>query len=263
MAELDLDLVQIHDDGANELPELALPSDAELFLHGAEPPDNHPHVFMSRQALQQVDAHADSNTRVELGGILLGHATQADGQLCVYVEAAIPARSEENGPVHFTFTHDTWDGIHEDRETLYPHLDIVGWFHTHPDLGVFYSTDDEVVHSSSFTQPWHIGLVVDPVRNHASYFGWLGKNVLGALAGFYELHDNNKSSAVDWEIRVDNSWFGPMMGGMSPYPYGADAGAMTANEVTQDLLIGLALFLGGVGAITGILSLIFVLRQMG
>ena len=88
------------------------------------------------------------------------------------VKAALPAVSSDHGPVHFTFSADSWARLHRDRTAHYAQLDIIGWFHTHPGLGVFYSSDDVVVHTAAFTLPWHVGLVVDPLGNHASYFGW-------------------------------------------------------------------------------------------
>ena len=103
---------------------------------------------------------------------MLGRAFRSNGQAYVEVRAAIPAVTKDHGPVHFTFTADAWSQLHKDRSENYPDLDIVGWFHTHPDLGVFYSSDDVVVHSAAFTLPWHMGMVVDPIRKEAGFFGW-------------------------------------------------------------------------------------------
>lgn len=185
-------------------------------LHGGLPSEAHPRVIMSQQALEQVNAHSESDMRVELGGVLLGHAYQHNEQMWVEVEVAVPARTIDNGPVHFTFTADAWSAIHADC-AKYPDLSIVGWFHTHPDLGVFFSADDEVVQQAAFTQPWHVGLVVDPVRRHASFFGW-DKQTITPIEGFYELippdaapADEMPHTVIDWQVKVDNSWFSSPM----------------------------------------------------
>ncbi|MGB1251951.1 MAG: Mov34/MPN/PAD-1 family protein [Candidatus Promineifilaceae bacterium] len=197
-----------------ELPHGRPPIQDDCVLHGALPADRHPHVVVSQLALSQVRDHSMSNTRVELGGVLLGQAYQHNGQLFVEVNAAIPAESNDNGPVHFTFTADAWAQIHVDR-TAYPECEVVGWFHTHPDLGVFFSADDEVVHAAAFTQPWHVGLVVDPVRDTASFFGWAG-DIIRSIPGFYELipastgsADEVPRSVVSWDVSVDDSWYMP------------------------------------------------------
>lgn len=197
---------------ASTLPYRIPPVADACLLHGGLPDDAHPRVVMSQAAVRQVARHCESDTQVELGGVLLGHAYLHNQQVFVQVEAAIPAITDDQGPVHFTFTGDAWAQLHADKQELYPDLDIVGWFHTHPDLGVFFSADDEVVHAAAFTQPWHVGLVVDPIRQTASYFGWSGREIRPIL-GFYELilpdaapEGEIPRTAVKWEIDVDDSW---------------------------------------------------------
>jgi proteasome lid subunit RPN8/RPN11 len=118
--------------------------------------------------------------------------------------AALPAVSGSHGPIHFTFDADSWTQLQRDQAEQYPKLDIIGWFHTHPGLGVFYSGDDVVVHSAAFTLPWHVGLVVDPIRNEASFFGWR-KGELAPSAGFYELLDT-PDPVVDWQMVRTSVW---------------------------------------------------------
>jgi proteasome lid subunit RPN8/RPN11 len=155
-------------------------------------------VVNSQRALAQIAEHSESNLRSELGGVLLGYVYRDGDTLFVDVHAALPAVTNDRGPVHFTFTADAWSQIHRDRAAQYPKLDIVGWFHTHPGLGVFYSSDDVVVHTAAFTLPWHVGLVVDPVRYEAAYFGWQNGNI-APINGFYELTDVQEGAAVHWK----------------------------------------------------------------
>jgi proteasome lid subunit RPN8/RPN11 len=140
--------------------------------HGRFPAEQEVVVILSQLALRQIAAHSNSNLDCEVGGAMLGHAFRSDGRTFVEVRAAIPAVTDDHGPFHFTFTADSWSQLHKDRDERYPDLDIVGWFHTHPDLGVFYSSDDVIVHSAAFTLPWHVGMVVDPIRKEAGVFGW-------------------------------------------------------------------------------------------
>ena len=186
------------------LPEQS-PPDIERsgLLHGHMPTATQACVIMSPQALQAVDAHLLSDIRKELGGFLLGTSYQEDGRLYVDIDAAVIAHSDKNGPVHFTFTADSWAMAHQEREQFYPDLHIVGWFHSHPDLGVFYSADDVTVHTTAFSSLWHVGLVVDPVRREACVFGWEleldGRpKELIPLKGFVEMAPNTDDSMIDW-----------------------------------------------------------------
>lgn len=191
------------------LPLRQLPAPPSQWLHHGQVPDEgQPLVLMHQTALLQISAHGRSNTNVELGGALLGQAYRYKSGVVVEVKAALPATSSDHGPVHFTFSADSWSRLHRDRAAHYANLDIVGWFHTHPDLGVFYSSDDVVVHSAAFTQPWHVGLVVDPVRDEASFFGWVG-GVLSPLAGFYELPERQPQTLVPWRAVATTVWDKP------------------------------------------------------
>ncbi|MCB8929036.1 MAG: Mov34/MPN/PAD-1 family protein [Ardenticatenaceae bacterium] len=158
-----------------------------------------------QQALSQIRAHSISNLRSELGGVLLGHAYRDGEQMLVEVIAALPARNDDHGPIHFTFTADAWSQIHHERAAQYPDLEIVGWFHTHPGLGVFYSSDDVVVHTAAFTLPWHVGLVVDPLGNEASYFGWQDGR-LAPIPGYFEQLDTQEKPIVPWRVAKTEVW---------------------------------------------------------
>lgn len=184
------------------LPAGQPPALDEALLHGRTPPPEDICVIITPTALQQIDTHANSNLYSELGGILLGHAYHHNDQIHVEISAAVPAPSDEHGPVHFTFTADAWRHVHQTRNETYPQLNIIGWFHTHPNLGVFYSSDDVVVQSVAFDMPWHVGLVVDPVRRECSFFGWHGRQI-NPLAGFYEQTqpEQHPTSAIDWRVQ--------------------------------------------------------------
>jgi proteasome lid subunit RPN8/RPN11 len=178
-------------------------------LHGEHPPAGTPLILISPAALQQVEAHGRSNLETELGGALLGHVYRSDGETFVEIVAALPATSHDHGPVHFTFTADAWSQLHVDRERRYPELTIVGWFHTHPDLGVFFSADDVVVHSAAFVLPWHVALVVDPVRDEGCFFAWqtqTSEREIVPSPGFFELLDETAETALTWRLTPRPYW---------------------------------------------------------
>ncbi len=165
------------------LPDRPLPPLAEFTPHGRLADDDVV-VVLTETAVSQIRTHNQSDKRVELGGVLLGKAYRHGRRIVVEISAALPAHSNDHGPIHFTFTADAWAQVHKDRAAQFPNLSIVGWFHTHPGLGVFYSSDDVVVQSAAFTLPWHVGLVVDPLSKDASFFGWKAGEVV-PIGGFY------------------------------------------------------------------------------
>ncbi|MFZ0545674.1 MAG: Mov34/MPN/PAD-1 family protein [Candidatus Promineifilaceae bacterium] len=199
------------------------PSKGGLHLHGHAPAGDQVRVFISQSALKQVDDHAHSNLDVEVGGVLMGHLREGETHLSIDVLAALPAITDDHGPVHFTFTADAWARIHEDRTDMFPDLQIVGWFHTHPDLGVFYSADDVVVHSAAFVMPWQVGLVLDPIGLEGCLFGWravpndMTKTELIPINGYYEKLDELPISKATWQFVRSSIW------GDSYYPEAAGA----------------------------------------
>lgn len=61
---------------------------------------------------------------------------------------------------------------------------MVGWYHSHPHMGVFFSGQDKAVHRIVFDQPWHIALVVDPSTARRGLFGGNQGELVG-LPGYY------------------------------------------------------------------------------
>jgi proteasome lid subunit RPN8/RPN11 len=138
--------------------------------------DLNPLVAFRTSAWQAMWDHARS-APVEVGGVLIGQvfADAERDQLLVDVEAAIPARGALESGAYFKLTDSAWDHISRERERRLPaatfptHL-IVGWYHTHPGLGVFYSGTDKASQKAFFAQPWNFGIVIDPVRDQYGVF---------------------------------------------------------------------------------------------
>ncbi|MGE3820867.1 MAG: Mov34/MPN/PAD-1 family protein, partial [Isosphaeraceae bacterium] len=131
-------------------------------------------IFLDHRAADAIERHALRDTSVELGGILLGKECVDDltEQPFVWVTHSLEARHYENTQASFTYTHDSWEEISRERERLHPDLDIVGWYHTHPDFGIFLSGHDLFIHHHFFAQPLQLAYVVDPVRQTRGFFQW-------------------------------------------------------------------------------------------
>ncbi|MGE5398682.1 MAG: hypothetical protein ACM3MK_14250 [Chitinophagales bacterium] len=134
-------------------------------------------VQLNPLVAEEVRTIALSDLKRELGGVLLGTCRKEDSYL-VNVEAIIEAKYTDAAHTSLTFTHRSWDYINQERETRYPHLKIVGWFHTHPGFGVFLSTQDEFIQKNFFDLPWQIAFVLDPINERAGLFGWQDKELV-------------------------------------------------------------------------------------
>jgi proteasome lid subunit RPN8/RPN11 len=55
----------------------------------------------------------------------------------------------------------------------------VGWYHSHPGLGVFLSEQDRFIHKSFFgDEPWYIAVVFDPASGERGVFVWAGEDIV-------------------------------------------------------------------------------------
>ena len=131
-------------------------------------------IFLDLKTADTIERHALRDTSVELGGILLGKECIDDltGELFVWVTQSLEAKHYENTQASFTYTHDSWEEITRERDLAFPDLDIVGWYHTHPDFGVFLSSHDLFIHRNFFGQPLQLAYVVDPIRQTRNFFQW-------------------------------------------------------------------------------------------
>jgi proteasome lid subunit RPN8/RPN11 len=159
-------------------------------------------VFVTQSAYIHAVIHAASEPDYEVGGVLVGKwcADTETGQQFIVVAAALPARFTRQGSVYLTFTQDSLVDLHARIDELFSGKKIVGWYHTHPRMGVFLSHYDTWLHEHFFPEPWQVALVIEP---HTSVGGFFIRQVDGELDsrqyyGFYELDGDFNRSIVHW-----------------------------------------------------------------
>ena len=127
-------------------------------------------VLVDGHTWKQIQAHLKSKT-FELGGLLLG---QVFGQLwdnerwVAFIRAAVPAEDYDATGVSLRMNSHVWEkarglaGIEN--------LTVIGWYHSHPNLGVFFSGTDRRTQRSFFREGHSLGLVVDPFQDQRKWF---------------------------------------------------------------------------------------------
>lgn len=134
--------------------------------------DWRPGIRISGGAMRTIREHIDHRP-VEVGGLLLGSAVARPGSGCrerypyaTCVSLAIPAKQTSDSPVSLTMAASVWD----EARRIAPELRVVGWFHSHPNLGAFFSATDRFTQRHFFRLPHQIGLVIDPFREEMACF---------------------------------------------------------------------------------------------
>jgi proteasome lid subunit RPN8/RPN11 len=132
----------------------------------------------------------------ETGGFLLGSVghDSGSGTWHIRIDEAVPLHPLEQNPTYFSFTWRDVDQVRRYREETGTAL--VGWYHTHPDMGIFLSeTDLDKTHRVLFSEPFQVALVYDPVKSRAGYFFWEGPQVI----------DANSADWREFEIAMERS----------------------------------------------------------
>jgi len=159
-------------------------------------------VFVSPGAYSRLVVHASGELDNEVGGVLVGDWCEdpSSGQRFITVESSLPARFTRQGSSYLTFTQDSLVDFHTSMDDLFPDKQIVGWYHTHPRMGVFLSHYDTWLHHHFFPFTWQVALVIEP---HSSAGGFFIRQADGVLDpdryfGFYEMDGGSGKSLVNW-----------------------------------------------------------------
>ncbi|MEH2161559.1 MAG: Mov34/MPN/PAD-1 family protein [Nostoc sp.] len=128
-------------------------------------------VYILREALTALCQHLEKDVSVEHGGILFGQA-YIDPEHGIYVEitAAVAAPATIGTGAHLEFTPESWLQIMDYARAVHPETNIVGWYHSHPSIGVFMSGTDMRTQRAFFPHPWCLSIVCDPIRREIGYF---------------------------------------------------------------------------------------------
>lgn len=151
-------------------------------------------IFVDLDVMRDMEAHASSNTKVELGGVMLGkQSLDAQGNPFVTITDSLRADHYEATRGSFKFTHETWSQITQQRNKFKPDLEMVGWYHTHPGWTVFLSPKDLFICNNFFNRKLDVALVIDPCNDDRGWFQWV-ENITKTIS------KNADASNTDEEI---------------------------------------------------------------
>lgn len=160
-------------------------------------------VFVTQKAFVRFCAHASSDLENEVGGWMLGkkRLDKISGEQFIVIDTILPARHTQHGSAFLTFTQDSQVELHRLVQDNYPEKDLVGWFHTHPRMGIFLSSYDTFIHDNFFSEIWQVALVIEPFSRSGGFFirqedGWMDPRL---YYGFNELVNEKKRSVVHWQ----------------------------------------------------------------
>jgi proteasome lid subunit RPN8/RPN11 len=133
---------------------------------------NYVQVIIRRSVLNEIHEHGQSDTDVEVCGVLVGDGYRDERGPFLYVEIIVQGEHSDSKAAQVTFTAETWNHIQTTLDQDYPEKRIVGWYHTHPGFGIFLSEMDMFIHENFFGGDEQLALVYDPIGGDLGLFVW-------------------------------------------------------------------------------------------
>jgi proteasome lid subunit RPN8/RPN11 len=131
-----------------------------------------PLILMADKAREVIRSHVIQRDE-ESGGLLLGLAAIPPGSAAsplhpvVYITESVPSQEYEGTSVSLQMHGSVWTSALPHKQAG---LLIVGWFHSHPNLGAFFSATDRRTQQNFFHHDYSVGYVIDPVRDDHAWF---------------------------------------------------------------------------------------------
>jgi proteasome lid subunit RPN8/RPN11 len=157
------------------------------------------HIAVAASARTTAQQHLAGH-REECGGLLLGEVF-ADGDdparsRAVLVTQAIAAEEFVSTGISLRMSSDVWERA---RGRLGPLELVVGWYHSHPGLGAFFSATDRRTQRAFFPHAYSIGWVVDPSTGDSAWF--VGREATPPRRVLYCVGGAGVAGSTDPELR--------------------------------------------------------------
>ena len=129
-------------------------------------------VYAVTACTDAVLSHVRSG-RKEVGGLLLGRVYQGSGQghnstdMLIHLTKAVPSIDYFSSAVSLEMGTEVWCRVNED---ISEGNIVVGWYHSHPNLGAFFSGTDRRTQRAFFNHHYSLGWVIDPFRDEQKVY---------------------------------------------------------------------------------------------
>ncbi|OIO25969.1 hypothetical protein COX85_01675 [Candidatus Micrarchaeota archaeon CG_4_10_14_0_2_um_filter_55_9] len=124
-------------------------------------------AYFFQAALEEARRHflAAAEKGVEAIGLFAGRVYSFQGRDYLVAEEYVTEENDSSA-LHTRFAREAFKGLAK----KYSGKPFVVWAHSHPNYGCFMSSQDLAAHNSFFNEPYHLALVVDPVRGEEKLF---------------------------------------------------------------------------------------------
>lgn len=174
--------------------------DKYALLSWGETEDKDLTIFIDVDAFITVRKHSKKRVDREVGGFLVGEAFCEKENLFIRITDIIEVKEIQHKSGEFIFTHEVWRMIDSIMSEHHQDKQLLGWYHTHPGIGVFLSPEDKFIQSNFFNHSWQTALVLDPLTQHQGFYHL--KNDKLVSTGFYIYTDKENTQILKRLMRA-------------------------------------------------------------
>jgi len=131
--------------------------------------NNQPLVLVNRKCLTDIYKHVTTSSN-ELGGLLIGNVLtnpKNNQPNIIVISDTIASLEYDSTNVSLRMDSTIWNIA---RNKINTGFVVVGWYHSHPNLGAFFSGTDRHNQKNNFNHVYSIGYVIDPYRNDTKWY---------------------------------------------------------------------------------------------
>lgn len=131
-----------------------------------------PPILFRWEAYRAIVDHLSSDIG-ELGGLLVGRTTPLPYRTrhgydhLTGIDKPVPSLEFINSGCSLEMGTEVWSRAAEEMKRGYR---VVGWYHSHPGLGAFFSPRDLSTQAAFFGHGYSVGIVIDPLRGDKKCF---------------------------------------------------------------------------------------------
>ncbi len=132
-------------------------------------------VYINRGTIQKIH-QLTKNFENEIFGYLIGNILEWEGQIYVLIEEILFIIGAVHSDKYSASQIEGTAGKYEKKfqrlksKNEKDNLRIVGWWHSHPNFGVFLSATDLKTQEYFFPESYQVALVVDPINEELEFF---------------------------------------------------------------------------------------------
>ena len=150
-------------------------------------------IYMEDYVCTYLRQYAESGGVTEKIAFLVGKYMIIDGHPYVFINGVVQGKHSEYADNMESFTDASYDHAREEIGKYFDGCEIVGWMQSQPGYGVHLNPAYADYHMNSFTRPYQLLFVMDPIEKLNLFYAWNPEMTgIGEVGGYFIYYDQNK-----------------------------------------------------------------------